>query len=73
MLPIGGVVPSMVTCRNIKGRTVNIKMTWAFAGKLLLALVAGGVSGAAAGDSIGAMVGIGTCLAVIYAEKQKAK
>jgi hypothetical protein len=48
-------------------------MTWTFAGKLLLALVAGGISGALAGDSIGALVGLGTCVAVIYAEKQRAR
>lgn len=52
---------------------MNIKMTWAFAGKLLLALVAGGLAGAWAGDSVGNAVGIGMFLSVVYAENQKPK
>lgn len=50
---------------------MNIKMTWAFAEKLLLALMTGGAAGAWAGESVGTAVGIGMCLAVIYAENQK--
>ena len=52
---------------------MNFKLSWAFAGKLLLALIAGGVLGAWVGETIGATVGVGLCLAVIFAESQKPK
>lgn len=52
---------------------MSVKMSWALAGKFLLALFIGGFAGYWIGDTAGAVLGFLLCLAVYAVEKRKAR